>query len=452
MPIVYDFIPTGFKVDISMDLYLDSLSKYYTTTKINNFNHKLTFGKSENTVHDSTLKPITTFVKNNFDHIKSIEVNGFSSIEGSTESNINLYKTRASIITQQLIELGIDSSMIKFSSQENFNDFKKDIKDTKYEYLLSKPDLEIKNEVNKLPNAELENILANHRFAEVTITSKTEEQFTYDKDTVYSLLKKYIEDKSVNNCKKTQAIEYSLALSKEINVNDINAITLPNEKGFVNVLCDRYLMTYQLDSLNPNRTQIFKDSLVSLKKLDPKNIKVNTNIELIKYPTWTPLKYKKARKYYDSLVSNKYVDKTIKARMILNYAAYSDWCHILYPITNKRFYFRHVKQYIKPAKLNTQETFELATYYTYFKDYHFAYNLVKRKVYQGATNYETVFFMKLIYYLDTSLSTKTVIRHFKHIAVLKGDEFCNYFNSPYLNFQILDDPEIREIYCKTCSD
>lgn len=452
-PVIFNSLPVGFEVDINMDLYLDSLSKYYNTTQVDTFNHKLLFGKSENTVHDSTLIPITTFVQNNYETISNIEVKGFSSIEGSTEGNISLYKTRASNITQQLIELGIDSSLIRFSSQENFKDFRKDIMGTQYSYLNAKSNLELKEEVNKMPNGEVESILTNHRFTEVTILTKTEQQFAFTKDTVYDLLKTSIDEKNVNDCKKMQAIEYNLALENEVTISDITAITLPIEKKFANVLCDRYLMIYRLDSLNPNRTKTFKDSLVSLKKVDPKNVKVNTNIELLKYPEWTPLKYKKARKHFDSLVNNKYVDKTIKARMILNFAAKSDWYHAyLYPTTNKRFYFRHVKQFIKPAKLNIEDTFELATYYTFFNDFHFAYNLTKRKVYQSTNPDEIVFFLKLIYYLDGALPTKTVIRHFKRIALIKKEEFCTYFNSPYLNFQILDDPEIRKIYCATCAN
>jgi uncharacterized protein YkwD len=451
-PVIFNSLPVGFEVDINMDLYLDSLSRYYNNTKVDTFNHKLLFRKSENTVHDSILKPIITFVQNNYEQINSIEVNGFSSIEGSTEGNISLYKTRASNITQQLIELGIDSSLIKFSSQENYQDFRKDIIETQYSYLSTKSNLELKEEVNKIPNGEVESILATHRFTEVTILTKTEEQFAYTKDAIYDLLNIYIKEKDAKRCKKFQAIEYGLTLKNEVNLSDINAIKLPLEKKFINILCDRYLMIYRLDSLNPNRTITFRDSLVSLKKIDPKNVKVNTNIELLKYPEWTTLKYKKARKHYDSLVNNKYVDKTIKARMILNYVTYSDWSYTFrYPITNKRFYFRNVKQFIKPAKLNIEDTFEIATYYTYFQEYRFAYNLTKRKVYQSTSPDEIVFFLKLIYYLDSSLSTKTVIRHFKRIALLKGEEFCTYFNSPYLNFQILDNPEIRKIYCATCT-
>ena len=456
MPIIYNYIPIGFEVDINIDLYLDSLNKYYNTTHLDTFNHKLVFEKSKSTVHDSTLIPIIRFVQNNYDNLNTIEVKGFSSIEGSTEGNISLYQTRTSLITQQLIELGIDSSIIKFSCQENYEDFRKDIKGTNYSYLNSYNDEDLKAEVNKMNNGKLETILTNHRFAEITILTRTEEQFAYDKDTVYDLLNIYIEEKDAKNCKKMQAIEYGLALSNDINLSDIYSIKIPNDKQFVNVLCDRYLMTYQLDSLNPNRTTRFKDSLTSIRKLDPKNVKVNTNIALLKYLVWSPLrplKYTKTKKHFDSLVNNKYVDKTIKARMILNFAAQSDLYHeYIFPITNKRFYFRNVKQFIKSAKLNIEDTFELATYYANFEDYGFAYKLIKRKVYQSTNPDEIVFFLKLIYYLDKSLSTKTVIRHFKRIASLKGEEFCTYFNSPYLNFQILDDPEIRKIYCATCSE
>ena len=140
--------------------------------------------------------------------------------------------------------------------------------------------------------------------------------------------------------------------------------------------------------------------------------------------------------------------------MVLNYATTLDWTLFYRGGETFRFKFLHgrIKPFIKKAKLNVSETFEIATYYTFFGQYHYAYNLTKRVVYRSVNQSEVVFFLKLIYYLDSSLSDKKVNMYFKRTAQLKGDEFCTYFNTPYLNFQILDDPEIREIYCETCSD
>ncbi|MBK6526183.1 MAG: hypothetical protein IPG07_11915 [Crocinitomicaceae bacterium] len=117
MPIIYNVLPTEFEVDFKMDLYLDSLTRFYKVKKPDTLIYRINFDKSVSGVHDSLLNPISDFVIKHLEDIKTIEVRGFASIEGKTESNIQLYKSRANVITERLIELGIDSSVISVSGE-----------------------------------------------------------------------------------------------------------------------------------------------------------------------------------------------------------------------------------------------------------------------------------------------------------------------------------------------
>jgi len=455
MPIIYNVIPTEFEVDFNLDLYLDSLTKFYRVKKADTLIYRINFDKSVAEVSDSLLQPVSDFVIDNLDDIKSIYVKGLASIEGKTESNIQLYKSRAGVITERLTELGIDSTSISISSAENFQDFRKDIKETKYDYLLSKTDLEIKTVINTGElSQELEFILKDHRFAEVRIYADTYVEMTYTKEMTYDLFNKSLAEGNIQGCKKMQSVEYNLALNQEISVDEINELEIPNEKKYIDLLHDRNLMIYRLDSLNPNARATFHDTLISLQKMDPTDKRVNTSLAMLDYEDHFYDGGRAFKKYFKSLISLTHVDATIKSRMILNTAARHDWW--LYrdgrDKQHPKFLYDDVKMYIKDAKLNVSETFELASYYAFFEDYHFAFDLTKKIVFRSKNRDEVVFFLKLIYYLDESLSAKTVVKYFSRIAKLKGDEFCTYFNSPDLNFQILDDPEIREIYCKQCSD
>lgn len=449
MPIIYNVLPTEFHVDVSMNLYLDSLEKFYLVEFNDTLTYRLKFGKSTNSVQDSLLRPITAFVNKNLTNIKAINVAGHSSIEGSEESNIKLYASRADIITQRLIELGIDSTMIAVSSNENFADFRKDIVGTKYEKLLENSNPEIKSIINKGLSNELEPILSNHRYAEVSIYANRYEKHQMSKDTLYPMFQNNISNENVKDCKKLQSMEYCLASENKIPVDDIKKLKLPRKKKYVDLLCDRYLMIYRLDSTNINRLTEFEDSLNILKTLDPKNIRVNTNLAILNYPKWRSYDFKKSRNYFDTLLAMQFLDPTIKARIALNFASELDW-QLYYRFGKHKYLYNRAKAFIKPAKLSVSEIFELASYYTFFKDYSFASSLTEKVIYRSKNPDEVVFFLKLIYYLDKTQSRKNILKHFKRIAQIKGPEFCTYFNSPYLNFQILDDPEIREIYCETC--
>jgi uncharacterized protein YkwD len=450
-PITYNVLPTDFHVDIKLDLYLDSLNKYYHVPVTDSLTFRLDFEKSKSKVNETFFTPLDQFVRENYEDIKFIEITGKSSIEGSSEQNIVLYKKRTKVLSDRLIELGIDSSLVSNTSSENFEDFRTALKGTEYAFLLKKNNTDLKEIVNKKYTKELEYILEKQRYAEVSIQTLRYEKKSFKKDTLYQLFNTYLNNNDIRNCKKMQAIEYGLLLNNELNLSDFINFEIEPTKKHVDLLCDRYLVKFQVDSLNVDRTVEFMNSLISLRDIDKTNSKVNTNLTLLEYKKWIELPLKQSKKYFDTLVKRRYIDPVIKARMILNYATTLDWRTFYYGFS-KKYLFESIKKHIKPAKLNARDKFELATYYAFFEDYRYAYLLSKKMVYKNSTFDETVFFLKLIYYLDSSLSRKTVLKHFKRIAHLKGKEFCKYFNSPNLNFQILDDIEIRKIYCETCSN
>lgn len=457
MPIIYNVLPTEFDVDFTIDLYLDSLTRFYKVKKPDTLIYRINFDKAVSGVDDSLLNPISDFVIAHLEDIKTIEVKGFASIEGKTESNIQLYRSRANVITERLIELGVDSSVISVSSAENYADFRRDIKGTSYEYLLTKSDAELKAELNKgLLAQELEYLLKNHRFAEINVYAETFEERVYTKEMMYNEYRQNLTDGNIRGCKNMQGIEYNMALNNEISVDEIKAFNIPYTKQNIDLIHDQNLMIYRLDTLNPNAKENFRDTLIGMQELDPKDVRINTSLAMLEYEDHQTDGLRQMTKYFKRLMSLPYLDKTIQARMLLNLAARHDWYRYFglgTRVSNtKKYLYDDVKVSIKDAKLNLNETFDLATYYAFFEDYHFAYELTKKIIFRSQDPDEIVFFLKLIYYLDKSLSTKTVLKYFNRIAKLKGPEFCTYFNSPYLNFQILDDPEIGEIYCRSCND
>ena len=111
-----------------------------------------------------------------------------------------------------------------------------------------------------------------------------------------------------------------------------------------------------------------------------------------------------------------------------------------------------MKKYIRPARLDVDKTFEIASYYTFFWQYKYALDLTKGKVNQTNNPKDLISFLKLIHLTDLKLPRNQYLYYFEKIRRYSGKEFCTYFNNPALNFQILDDEEIKSIYCKACGD
>jgi len=76
--------------------------------------------------------------------------------------------------------------------------------------------------------------------------------------------------------------------------------------------------------------------------------------------------------------------------------------------------------------------------------------LTKGKIDETENPNDLIFFLKLVHFTDIRLPRKTYLSYFKKIRKYSGEEFCSFFNNPALNFQILDDEEIKDIYCEEC--
>ena len=144
--------------------------------------------------------------------------------------------------------------------------------------------------------------------------------------------------------------------------------------------------------------------------------------------------------------------KVQQARILLNASTAHDWA--LWQETGSRnvrdYWFQKVKRYIDPARLDVDNTFEIASYYSFFWQDKFAYDLTKGKIDETENPENLIFFLKLIYLTDIKLPRNTYLNYFKKIRKYSGEQFCTFFNSPSLNFQMLDDEGIKDIYCEAC--
>ena len=147
--------------------------------------------------------------------------------------------------------------------------------------------------------------------------------------------------------------------------------------------------------------------------------------------------------------NRRFVDPEVKARILLNFASSSDWTKLSRRST--KLFFRRVKRYVQSANLDVDKTFEIASYYSYFYDFNFAYQLTRSKIDETKNPDDLIYFLKLINLTGLKLSRSTYLQYFRRIQRYSGDQFCTYFNNPALNFQILDDQEIKEIYCEQCA-
>lgn len=453
---LFNVMPSEFHVKIPLSYGFEPSVEVMKKYSKDTVEHRMYFNKSKIVPYDSILPDIIEDIQANQKKIKKIEIEGYASIEGSKEGNQILYNRRANYLIQELLTLGIDSSLIHVKTSENFADFRKDIVGTNYTYLGELPDSVLKEKLqNKAFSTEMEFLLKNHRYVDIKFITQSEYEVEYDKVITNELLQKSLGEKDVRKCSELQEIQYGLAQAGKMTLEEINSIHIPIDKRNRKLLHNLAVMNFELDSFSVKSLKKFQQNLKTLWMMDSTDEQLNTSLAIIDYHLYTYGLYTYEEKsIYDSIREWKYVDEKQRARMLLNIASSSDWDYFMSTGSRKpkHYYYPQAKRYVKPAKLNADKTFEIASYYNFFWDPKYAYEITESKIDDTKSPEDLIFFLKLIHLRGIDLPRETYLKYFKKIKRYSGKEFCDFFNNPALNFQIFDDQKIKEIYCESCKE
>jgi hypothetical protein len=369
-------------------------------------------------------------------------------------ADLRLYKKRANILIQELKNLGTDSTQTIIKTDENFKDFRKEIKGTKFDYLNSLSDSELKEKMlQKELSDELEFLLKNHRYVDIKLITRYDFEMEYDKNLVNGQLYDALNLGNIQKSSDLQRIQFGLLLTGKITIEEIESIIIPVERKNIKLLHNRAVMKNYFKPPTKESLKSFRSDLWELRRLKEDDNQLNTSIAIIDYYLYSIGEYdNKKVTFYDSIEKWKNLDKIQQARILLNASADHDWR--LWEATGskneKDYWFQKVKRYVDPAKLDIDKTFEIASYYTFFWQEKYAYSLTKGKIDETDNPNNLIFFLKLVHLTNIELPRKTYLNYFKKIKKYSGDQFCKFFNNPALNFQIFDDKEIKKIYCEEC--
>lgn len=451
----FNVIPSEFHVEIPLSFGFEPAEAILKCFTMDSLLRRMYFDKSMISPKDSVLPEIITWLEKNRHLLKSVAISGHASIEGTTENNTELYKNRTNYLLRILDSLGIDASLIQVESTENFKDFRQDIIGTEYEYLNKLSDTELKEKLaDRALSAELEFILKNHRYVSFKAITRFDYEIEYHKNLVNDHLFEYMKEKDLENSVKMQRIQFGLALSDKMTWAEIDSLGIPLEKRFLKLLHNKAVMKFMLDTINLESLKAFRAELWQLRLLKEEDKRLNTSIAIVDYYLYLWGQYfHEEVSFYDSIRKWKNIDEVQQARILLNVASSHDWdvWRSTGSYNEKKYWYKKVKPYVEPARLDADKTFEIATYYSFFWQHDYAYQLTKVKIDETESPHDLVFFLKLIHLTDVDLPRKTYLKYFRKIKEYAGPEFCTFFNSPALNFQIFDDPEIKEIYCQECS-
>lgn len=442
----YDFIPASYYFKPELKFEFDSLSLETRKQFVDKNETTIAFDKGSVQPNDSSFIHFTEAIKTN-NKIVRIQLEGFASIEGNLESNTRLFKNRAQILINELRKTGVDTSIIHYTLSENYAAFRKDIRYTKYFWLDTLPDEKIREYVNLHQN-EFEFLLKYHRYVHCTIETQKDTVKYYTREQWIEETNLAIEKESKSRMNKSLEYAYSLYLNGQITVEDIQAVAIPIGKKTTSAAENQAILVYLCSDKSDNS---LVQLINSLKKLDPKySHTLATSLALAEYLHFLNSP-DHSRKFFKRIEKDNKIAAKTKARILLHVATIHDF-NIPRFFSKRFFFYPKVKRFVNPARLNVDESFQLSTYYYYFDQERFAYNLVKAKAAKTEDPEQIIYFLKILEYSKFNIPHGEKIAHYKKLAKKRPELFCASFNYYGINLQVFDDPDIKKIYCKTCSE
>ncbi|ARV16258.1 hypothetical protein [Polaribacter sp. SA4-12] len=450
---------------LDMGVYLDSLtykSKKITNTtdqfitKYKQLKFVIPFQKNKSEYSSEDIKPLYDSLRLTDFNIKKINIQAYSSIEGSLERNLELQEKRANSIIKSLQSFQKPDIVTEISSSENWVEFFNDVTNSKYKALKNLSKKEVKQKVIGAVSKELEMYLKNHRKAVITLSLEKKDK--YKDMTTSTLISTFNQLVKEENVKEALVVQNSLfeKIKEEKTPDKLWRLTIPKQVKFVPILNENSMFKY-LYSLGYSKTAF--DELKKLEKLDPKNKRIKYNLIVVKFiiwkNNWMPIKMSDFKSEILKLKSFGITQNLID-RMLVNFhivKAQKDLRERKYDAKDESIEF--IIDTYENFNLSDYDYLSLAQFLNFYSNKDEAIEVLYDKVRTITIDEDLLF-----YYLNLTITDEYSVASSNYRTVMLNainmnkKRFCKLFNSSLndgVTFQLLENKYLKKTYCENCN-
>lgn len=435
----------------------DSARSIYEKVYKKEFQFTVPFQKGKSDYSMADMKSLYDSLNTPGYEIKSITIRAYSSIEGSEQANIDLQEKRAQSIVSGLQAYQKSTIKMDIHASENWVEFLKDIKDTKYASFteLSKDEIKAKL-TDKAIAVELESILKNHRKAILFIEVDKKNNYTLlSPDQMITQFNTSVSD---NDLKKALDLQTAIfdRLKNTVHAEKyIGKMEIPKKTEFSILLNNQNAYAYMMDM---DAYSALLD-LLELVKLFPNEGRIRYNICVMKFKVWLQGNLTIEPDAFKEEINglSKYgISQSLINRMLVNYYIIrGDMYMTQKDYVNKDSSLTSIKSMYTNLAMTDEDRLSLAQYFCNYSRYDWAETLIENKVTGLDANEDLLF-----YYLSLTIgyakhTDKPEYRSIMLNAVnINQQRFCKIFSSPALggsSFQLLNNAYLKKSYCENCS-
>lgn len=446
---------------IEMGLFRDSLSISDQNERRKEISKTLTFTipfrRNEVVFDAEDIKPVYDSLELTDYNIIKMDIRAYSSIEGTSESNIEIQNGRARSIVSALQHYQTPEISFEITANENWVEFLNDITGTKFEAYgrLSKSDIK-----SKLNNPEtlqdIEPMLQKHRKAIIEL--QLQKRFTEEENDPL-ILKKFfdqsIKDENIDEALYIQQIILQKIRNNNIPEDFIGKLEVPMSSLFGPIHNNFAIYIFEnTDTSIPENIKNFERLL----KFLPGNVKVKYNLTALTIKAWAQGDVdSNGSEILNSIEALKKlpIDESLIRRLQVNYyIVKTQDAYQKRDYKTKDKAIREVYWLYNKLTLSDWDRLSLAKYLSYYSQFEWAETTLEKRIKEIDVQEELIF-----YYITLTIGRpdrvkQSEYRTFILNAIDKNNaRFCDLFLSNSqggFTFQLLDSKFLRDNYCENC--
>ncbi len=444
------------KVDFLADtITINSEFNYKPVAEKTELVFKVPFQKNKSNYKKSDIEPIINSLNEPDFIINKIDIAAYSSIEGRANSNKKLQKNRAESIEQALktfieTQKGMEKSEVK--TDENWADFCRDVKGTKYEYLSEQTLEQAKQTIKKKRLWKgLESILKKHRYASVrlyvTYNIKGEKEEKY----VLSRFNKAVKENDKIKALSIQKYIFKKVLAGDYSHKAVVGQVIPDDKSFAGIKMNWYWLMKYINEMTIGET--FCEKIQALYNLDSDNqyLMFNNLLCEIQYSDLTTSnKIDNLNKRLNRLYETKLPEQTIKNLQLEYLFSVIEAVDTLPQKPElAQQYLQKVKDLVNVEDVDWKNALMLSYLFMEHQDYNYSAILLEPFLDDKEVGEELVF---TYISLATHSSSRVISEHFyqavKSALRLNKQRLKSLFTSGRISVQVLENMKVKALLKK----
>lgn len=443
-------------LDVIPDTVKRDQLKFKPTAETKTLTFNIPFERNKFTYSTEDIIPFIESLNEPEFTIDQILISAYSSIEGDSALNAKLQLKRAESILQAIEKLQKKEFVKDLVLSDSWEMFKKQLAGTKYAPMAMMNKSDVKKAIDGGLWKEMdESILSKERYAEIKLTVTYDIAGDKEQPYVIRTLKKAIEKKDAVLALNIQQYYISKVTEGKYKPEPLLTVDVPREAAFASLVVNKVWVKKFMDKDTLSEDQC--DLMAQVSKLSPKNEFAAYN-SLLCNVKLAPLGKDKGLDSVQTKINDLYQTTLAKDRIdALNLEYQFKIIDALEPVETAKPIVQksidRIRGIYKIEGSSWQNALKLAYIFIHNSDYEFSLKIIDPFVDKPEVDENLVYtWLSLAIQFPEKMNSGKFTAAMKKARELHSTRFCKLFGAPYMSFQVLDNPFVKEEYCKYCEE